>query len=156
MDHGDADVPATGSEMAEETPPLAPAPMAPAPMAPAPLAPAPLPQVATGREAGARPGPPSDRVGPTRLSGAWTAAVVAIVLVVAMLIFILQNGRQVPISFVSAHGHLPLGVAMLFSAVVGAAIVVGCGTARILQLRRMARRHAAVPRPVVAPAPPHD
>lgn len=148
MDHGDPDVPATGSEMTESASP---------PASPAPLPPAPLPRAATTREAGHGPGHPSDKVGPTRLSGAWTAAVVAIVLVVAMLIFILQNGREVPISFVSAHGHLPLGVAMLFSAVIGAVIVVGCGTARILQLRRMARRRArAVPRPVEAPVSPPD
>jgi uncharacterized integral membrane protein len=96
----------------------------------------------------AAPSPPpvrqhgSDKVGPTRLSGAWTAAVVAIVLVVAMLIFILQNGTQVPINFLSAHAHLPLGVAMLFAAVVGAVIVVACGAARILQLRRVAKRRS--------------
>jgi hypothetical protein len=77
------------------------------------------------------------------------------VLVVAMLIFILQNGRQVPINFVSVHGHLPLGVAMLFSAVVGAVIVVGCGTARILQLRRVAKRRSrAVPSQALAPGFP--
>jgi len=66
-----------------------------------------------------------------------------------MLIFILQNGREVPINFVSAHGHLPLGVALLFAAVIGALIVVVCGAARILQLRRVAKRRgrasAAVP-----------
>jgi hypothetical protein len=77
-----------------------------------------------------------------------------------MLVFILQNERQVPISFFSVHGHLPLGVAMLFSAVVGAVIVVGCGTARILQLRRVAKRRArAVPAPAVTPflpPPPPD
>jgi uncharacterized integral membrane protein len=91
----------------------------------------------TGRR---RSGRPSEKVGPTRLSGAWTAAIVAVVLVVAMLIFILQNEREVPISFVSLHGHLPLGVALLFSAVIGAVIVLVCGTARILQLRRIAKR----------------
>jgi uncharacterized integral membrane protein len=80
--------------------------------------------------------------------------VVAIVMVVAMLIFILQNGREVPINFVSVHGHLPLGVAMLFAAVIGAIIVVGCGTARILQLRRVAKRRArAAPLPGVALGP---
>ncbi len=152
MDHGEVDLPATGNDVADGAPPLTPASPAPAPP-PSAL----LPQAVTRGDPGAGTGPGSDKVGPTRLSGAWTAAVVALVLVVAMLIFILQNGREVPISFVSAHGHLPLGVAMLFSAVVGAAIVVGCGTARILQLRRMARRRArAVPRPVATPAPPRQ
>jgi uncharacterized integral membrane protein len=131
MHGGEAEVPAPGPGTPQKTPAPAPAP-----------------------ERG------SEKVGPTRLSGAWTAAVVAIVLVVAMLIFILQNGREVPISFVSAHGHLPLGVAMLFSAVVGAVIVVGCGAARILQLRRVAKRRSRPPAPapvmapVLAPVPP--
>jgi uncharacterized integral membrane protein len=78
---------------------------------------------------------------------------VAVVLVVAMLIFILQNGRQVPISFLSFHGHLPVGVALLFSAVLGAVIVLVCGTARILQLRRVAKRRSrAANRPGSRPA----
>ncbi len=171
MDHGNAEARAPGPDMAESTPPPAPTapqstapPPAPPPPAQVPLASAPPPP-APARGAHE---PRSDRIGPTRLSGAWTAAVVAIVFVVAMLIFILQNGRQVPINFVSVHGHLPLGVAMLFSAVIGAVIVVGCGTARILQLRRVAKRRSrAVPSqsmasvlapqpaagPVVAPAP---
>ncbi|MGA3219764.1 MAG: lipopolysaccharide assembly protein LapA domain-containing protein [Acidimicrobiales bacterium] len=130
MDNGNTEEGGPAQDMAESTPPPPPTP------------------ARAARE------PRSDRIGPTRLSGTWTAAVVAIVLVVAMLIFILQNGRQVPISFVSVHGHLPLGVAMLFSAVIGALIVVGCGTARILQLRRVAKRRSrAVPGPAVAPVP---
>lgn len=126
--------------------------------APGPGGPENAPPPAQPLEHGLPPAQPheqkSERVGPTRLSGAWTAAVVAIVLVVAMLIFILQNGREVPISFVSAHGHLPLGVALLFAAVIGALIVVGCGTARILQLRRVAKRRtrrAAIPAPGASP-----
>jgi uncharacterized integral membrane protein len=120
MDHGDAETQPPGPDAAAPSPPASPVDPAPA----------------------RRHGHGSDKVGPTRLSGAWTAAVVAIVLVVAMLIFILQNGREVPINFMSAHAHLPLGVAMLFAAVVGAVIVVGCGAARILQLRRVAKRRA--------------
>jgi uncharacterized integral membrane protein len=103
-----------------------------------------------------RSGRPSDKVGPTRLSGAWTAAIVAVVLVVAMLIFILDNEHQVSISFVSLHGHLPLGVALLFSAVIGAVIVLVCGTARILQLRRVARRRSrSATRPAVTALAPN-
>ncbi len=156
MDDGNAEVRGPAEDRAESAPP-APAPaLGPPPVStsvrppvPSPLVPAPAtyPEAApaagslgvghTGRR---RSGRPSERVGPTRLSGAWTAAIVAVVLVVAMLIFILQNEREVPISFVSLHGHLPLGVALLFSAVIGAVIVLVCGTARILQLRRIAKR----------------
>ena len=40
-----------------------------------------------------------------------------------------------------AHGHLPLGVALLLAAVCGVLLVVLAGAARISQLRRVARRH---------------
>jgi uncharacterized integral membrane protein len=58
-----------------------------------------------------------------------------------LLIFILQNSQQVRVSFFGADGNLPLGVAMLLSAVAGALLVVLVGTARIVQLRVVARRH---------------
>ena len=154
MDDGNAEARGPAEDMAESAPPAPalgppPVPTSVRPPVPSPLVPAPAtyPEAApapgslgvghTGRR---RSGRPSEKVGPTRLSGAWTAAIVAVVLVVAMLIFILQNEREVPISFVSLHGHLPLGVALLFSAVIGAVIVLVCGTARILQLRRIAKR----------------
>ena len=40
-----------------------------------------------------------------------------------------------------AHGHLPLGVALLLAAVCGVLLVVLAGAARISQLRTVARRH---------------
>jgi uncharacterized integral membrane protein len=40
-----------------------------------------------------------------------------------------------------AHGHLPLGVALLLAAVSGVLLVVLAGAARISQLRTVARRH---------------
>ena len=58
-----------------------------------------------------------------------------------LLIFILQNGTKVDISYMGAHGHLPLGVALLLSAVCGVLLVVLAGAARISQLRTVARRH---------------
>ena len=156
MDEGNDEVRGPVGGMAESTPPApVPAPGPPPvatsarPPAPSPLVPAPatspedvpaLTGLGVDRTGAKRSRGQSDKVGPTRLSGAWTAAIVAVVLVAAMLIFILQNAREVPISFVSLHGHLPLGVALLFSAVIGAVIVLVCGTARILQLRRIAKR----------------
>ena len=150
MGQGDAGVGAPVPDRAESAPPPAEVLQTEVPQAEVPQAEAPSAQPLPAQPLPARPlERRSERVGPTRLSGAWTAAVGAIVLVVAMLIFILQNGREVPINFVSAHGHLPLGVALLFAAGIGALIVVGCGAARILQLRRVAKRRtraaAAVP-----------
>jgi uncharacterized integral membrane protein len=63
------------------------------------------------------------------------------VLLLFLLIFILQNGHEVAVSYLGANGHVPLGVALLLAAVCGALLVVLAGMARILQLRATARRH---------------
>ena len=77
----------------------------------------------------------------TRTSGLWVTMGCFAVLLLLLLIFILQNGAKVDISFMGAHGHLPLGVALLFAAVCGVLLVVLAGAARIGQLRTVARRH---------------
>jgi uncharacterized integral membrane protein len=85
------------------------------------------------------------------------------VVLLLLLIFILQNGTTVQVSYLGAHGRLPLGVAMLLSTVCGVLLVVLAGAARISQLRTTARRHrridarraAAVPAaPAASPASP--
>ncbi|MGS2618445.1 hypothetical protein ACVCAH_28535 [Micromonospora sp. LZ34] len=43
-------------------------------------------------------------------------------------------------SFLGAHGHLPVGVALLLAAVFGILLVALPGTARIVQLRMGQRR----------------
>ena len=97
---------------------------------------------AVAAPATARVSPPG--VSPTRVSGMWTAVVVGIVVALATLIFILQNQQQVQINFLFVHGHLPLAVGLLFAAVLGAAVVVLCGIARIIQLRHVAKHRVPV------------
>jgi uncharacterized integral membrane protein len=77
----------------------------------------------------------------TRMGGIWIAAVSFAVVLLLLLIFILENGNKVEISYFGTHGHLPLGVALLLAAVLGVLLVVIPGTARIIQLRLVARRH---------------
>jgi uncharacterized integral membrane protein len=77
----------------------------------------------------------------TRISGLWVAVGFFAVVLLLLLIFILQNGTTVQVSYMGAHGHLPLGVALLLSAVCGVILVVLAGAARISQLRAVARRH---------------
>jgi uncharacterized integral membrane protein len=77
----------------------------------------------------------------TRMGGVWAAAALFAVVLLLLLIFILENGRQVDIAYFGAHGHLPLGVALLLAAVLGILLVVIPGAGRIIQLRRTARRH---------------
>src|ERR1700716_955514 len=76
----------------------------------------------------------------TRLSGAWTAIVIGLIALVVILVFILQNGQSVEVTFLAFHGHLPLAVALLFALILGAVIVFAFGAARILQLRIVAGR----------------
>ena len=76
----------------------------------------------------------------TRLSGAWTAIVIGLIGLVVILVFILQNPKNVEVSFLPFRVQLPLGVAMLFAVILGAAIVVAVGGARIIELRRVAGR----------------
>jgi uncharacterized integral membrane protein len=75
----------------------------------------------------------------TRLSGAWTALLIGILALALILVFILQNLQNVELSFLFFKGQLPLGVALLFSVILGAIIVLAFGGARIIQLRMVAR-----------------
>jgi uncharacterized integral membrane protein len=86
---------------------------------------------------------PQHQIGRTRTGGLWVAVAAAALVLLFLLIFILQNSQQVQVSFFGADGDLALGVALLLSAVAGALLVVLVGTARIVQLRLVARRHRA-------------
>jgi uncharacterized integral membrane protein len=80
-------------------------------------------------------------IGRTRMSRAWAAVAVTLVLALLMLIFILQNGRQERMQFLWMHFSVPLGAALLLAAVGGGLLVVLLGIARLAQLRLAARRH---------------
>ena len=78
---------------------------------------------------------------PTRTSMVWTMVGIGVVLLVAILVFILQNGQRVRMRFLMVDGTLQLGVALLFAALLGALLVLVAGAARVLQLRVVSRRH---------------
>ncbi len=84
---------------------------------------------------------PQHTIEPTRTSMVWTMVGIGVVLLVAILVFILQNGQRVRVRFLMANGALPLGAALLFAALLGALLVLVAGAARVLQLRVVARRH---------------
>jgi uncharacterized integral membrane protein len=77
----------------------------------------------------------------TRMGGLWIAVGSFAVVLLLLLIFILENGHRVDVAFFGAHGHLPLGIAMLMAAVLGVLLVAIPAAARIVQLRATARRH---------------
>jgi uncharacterized integral membrane protein len=86
------------------------------------------------------PAKPAGKGRPTRISGTWVAVIAGLLVLIVLLIFILQNLDPATVRFFGAEGSLPLAIAMLFSAIGGAALVALIGGARILQLRKQARR----------------
>ncbi len=92
-------------------------------------------------QAGAEPTRAQHTIEPTRTSMVWTMVGVGVVLLIAILVFILQNGERARVRFLMVNGTLPLGVALLFAALLGALLVLVAGAARVLQLRVTARRH---------------
>src|SRR5579859_3820709 len=107
--------------------------------------------------------PAEHKVRRTRMGGWWITSALFAVVLLLLLIFILENGQRADIGFFGAHGHLPLGIALLLAAILGVLLVVIPGTGRIIQLRMLARRHrkteanataSSQPVPATQPADP--
>ena len=111
----------------------------PATQAPQPDAP-PLQSDTTPPRQQAGP-PPQHPIKRTRLRGLWIALIIFALVLLFLLIFILQNSRGVDISYLGAHGHMPLGVALLLAAVCGALLAITAAAVRMAQLRSTARKH---------------
>jgi uncharacterized integral membrane protein len=61
---------------------------------------------------------------------------IALVLLVLLLVFILQNLQQVRLHYLGFSPRMPLGVAMLLAAVVGGVVVAITGGLRVIQIHR--------------------
>lgn len=85
------------------------------------------------------PAAPTDVVA-TRAGRAWVKVLPALVVLAVILVFVFQNSQSAKVSFVTASGRLPLAVALLGAAALGALFVLALGSIRILQLRRMVHR----------------
>lgn len=93
----------------------------------------------------ATPGSGTPGTAPVRRSrsgGLWVGLILSALVLLLLLVFILQNGVPVQISFFALEGTLPVGVALLLAAILGILLVAIPGSVRILQLRRAARRGA--------------
>ncbi|MEV0697179.1 LapA family protein [Saccharopolyspora sp. NPDC050389] len=97
------------------------------------------------RAGGAGHGLEEERLERTRTGGIWVSAVIAVVVLVFVLVFIVQNFESVTVRFLWTAGSLPLGVAMIFAVLAGALLIALVGTARILQLRRSAKHRLRKP-----------
>ncbi len=76
----------------------------------------------------------------TRTSRALVRVLPALVVLAVILVFVFQNHKDVKVSFFTLSGTLPLSVALLGSAALGALLMLALGSVRILQLRRQVRR----------------
>jgi uncharacterized integral membrane protein len=97
------------------------------------------PEKDTGQHAGWAPLEESAPTG-TRASMAWFAVSALFVALVLVVVFVLQNLDRVSVHFLFLHFRLPLGVALLIGILIGAAVVLGVGLARIRELRHYLRR----------------
>jgi uncharacterized integral membrane protein len=88
--------------------------------------------------------PKEPAIGFTRAGALWSSLIAGFLILIVLLVFITQNTETTAFTFLGWHWHLPLGVAILLAAVVGGLITVAVGTARILQLRRAAKKHHAM------------
>lgn len=111
----------------------------PASPGPPPGKPAPAPKAGTPHKEPA--------IGFTRAAALWSSLVAGFLILIVLLIFITQNTATTDFTFLAWHWSLPLGVAILLAAVVGGLITVAVGTARMLQLRRAAKKQHATSAP---------
>lgn len=76
----------------------------------------------------------------TRVSVSWTIVAIAIVALIIVLVFILENLHATDVAFFGVHWRIPLGLDLLLAALLGATAVFVIGAARTLQLRLLTRR----------------
>src|SRR6478736_6125080 len=84
---------------------------------------------------------PESAVKFTRAAALWSALIVGFVLLILLLVFIMQNTDSATVHFFGWEWNLPIGVGVLLAAVCGGLLTVAAGTARIVQLRRAAKRN---------------
>jgi uncharacterized integral membrane protein len=84
---------------------------------------------------------PESAVKFTRAAALWSAMIAGFLILIFLLVFILQNTDSTTIHFFAWEWNLPVGVAILLAAVCGGLLTVAAGTARIVQLRRAAKKN---------------
>jgi len=72
----------------------------------------------------------------TRAGAAWVGLCVAALVLVALVVFMLQNTQPVLISFLGWQGSVPLALALLIAGIGVGIVALVVGTLRIHQLRR--------------------
>jgi uncharacterized integral membrane protein len=116
---------------------------------------APAEAIMTATPAVARPVRGPLQLRRTRVGGLWVVVVVFALVLLLLLNFVLQNGQRSDLYYLGAHGSLPMGAALLLSAVFGALLVTLPAAVQIAQLRlvtvrrgdgTMAKQHLTIAR----------
>lgn len=94
-----------------------------------------------GKAAGPAAKNPESAVKFTRTAALWSALVVGFLVLILLLVFIIQNGNQVPIHLFTWEWNVQLGVAILLAAVAGGLLAFSVAGIRLLQLRLAARKN---------------
>ena len=84
--------------------------------------------------------PPRETPRVTRAGMVWAAVASALVVLILLIAFVLQNQEYVQVKFFGLQGSVPLGIALFIAAVGGGVLVAIAGAARIIQLRLAAHR----------------
>ena len=72
----------------------------------------------------------------SRAGAAWVGICVAALVLIALIVFMLQNTEPVRVTFLSMQGSVPLAIALLIAGVGVGLVALVIGTIRIGQLRR--------------------
>jgi uncharacterized integral membrane protein len=88
-----------------------------------------------------KPPPPENAVKFTKAAALWSSLIIGFLVLIVLLIFIAQNTDSGTFHFLGWSWSLPLGVALLASAILGGLITFLIGAARIVQLRRAAKKN---------------
>lgn len=78
----------------------------------------------------------------TRTRATYVAWVVGVIATILLLVFIVANLENVEVNVLFGKIDLPVGVAMLVAAIIGALITAALGGARIIQLNRVVKQAA--------------
>jgi uncharacterized integral membrane protein len=85
--------------------------------------------------------PPENAVKFTKAAALWSSLIIGFLVLIILLIFFAQNTESATFHFLGWSWSLPLGVALLAAAILGGLITFLIGAARIVQLRRAAKKN---------------
>ncbi|MFC5264629.1 lipopolysaccharide assembly LapA domain-containing protein [Kribbella qitaiheensis] len=98
-----------------------------------------IPTPAASTEPAAAPAPSPGPVLRTRTGATWVGICAAVLTLVVLIVFMLQNTHRVEVSFLWMDGSVPLALALLVAGVGVGIVAMVVDTARVTQLRRLVR-----------------